>query len=62
VIDPTGIIATNAHVIDGAADILVTLQDNTLLHATPLARASQVDIALIKVTPEAPLVWATAGL
>jgi serine protease Do len=42
-------------VIEGASDILVTLQDNTLLHATLLAQADQTDVALVKVTPEAPL-------
>jgi serine protease Do len=42
-------------VIDGATDILVTLQDNTLLRAKLLAEADQIDVALIKVTPETPL-------
>jgi len=55
IIDPSGIIATNRHVIEGATDILVTLQDNTLLRATLLAVADQIDVALIKVTPETPL-------
>ena len=55
VIDPSGIIATNRHVIEGATDILVTLQDNTLLRATLLAVADQIDVALIKVTAETPL-------
>src|SRR5215469_13569187 len=55
VVDPSGIIVTNRHVIEGATDILVTLQDNTLLRATLLAQADQTDVALIKVTPESPL-------
>src|ERR1700733_11964058 len=55
IIDPSGIIVTNRHVIEGATDILVTLQDNTLLRATLLAQADQVDVALIKVTPASPL-------
>jgi serine protease Do len=55
IIDPSGIIVTNRHVIEGATDILVTLQDNTLLHATLLAQADQIDAALIKVTPDSPL-------
>ena len=46
---------TNRHVIEGATDILVTLQDNTLLRATLLAQADQIDVALIKVTPDSPL-------
>jgi serine protease Do len=55
IIDPSGVIVTNRHVIEGATDILVTLQDNTLLRATLLARADQIDVALIKVTPDSPL-------
>jgi serine protease Do len=55
IIDASGIIATNRHVIEGAKDILVTLQDNTLLRATLLAQADPIDVALIKVTPDASL-------
>ena len=55
IIDPSGIIVTNRHVIEGAIDILVTLHDNTLLRATVLSRADQIDLALLKVTPESPL-------
>jgi len=55
IIDPSGIIVTNRHVIEGAKDILVTLQDNTLLRATLLAQADLIDVALLKVTPESPL-------
>jgi serine protease Do len=55
IIDPIGVIVTNRHVIEGASDILVTLQDNTLLHATLIAEADQIDVALVKVAPERPL-------
>ena len=55
IIDPGGIIATNRHVIEGTADILVTLQDNTLLRATLVATANQTDVALLKVMAGAPL-------
>jgi serine protease Do len=55
IIDPSGIIVTNRHVIEGATDILVTLQDNTLLRAQLLAEADEIDLALIKVTPDQPL-------
>ncbi len=55
IIDPSGIIVTNRHVIERAKDILVILHDNTLLRATVLARASEVDIAVLKVTPDSPL-------
>jgi serine protease Do len=55
IIDPGGIIVINRHVIEGTTDILVTLQDNTLLRATLLAQADQTDIALLKVTADSPL-------
>jgi serine protease Do len=55
VIGSGGIIVTNRHVIEGATDILVTLQDNTLLRATLIAKADNTDVALIKVTPDSPL-------
>jgi serine protease Do len=55
IIDSSGIIVTNRHVIEGMTDILVTLQDNTLLRATVLAEADQIDLALLKVTPDSPL-------
>ena len=55
ILDPSGIILTNRHVIEGASDILVTLQDNTLLHGTLLAQADDIDLALVKVNPETRL-------
>jgi serine protease Do len=42
-------------VVEGTTDILVTLQDNTLLRAVLLAEADQADVALLQVTPSSPL-------
>jgi serine protease Do len=55
IIDPSGIIVTNRHVIEGMTDILVTLEDSTLLRATVLAQADQIDVALLKVARGPPL-------
>jgi serine protease Do len=55
IIDPSGLVVTNNHVIDGADEITVTLQDNTVLKATLVGRDETGDIALLKVTPEKPL-------
>src|ERR1019366_1897385 len=55
VIDPSGIIVTNNHVIDGADEITVTLQDNTSLKATLIGRDERVDIALLRVKSDKPL-------
>ncbi len=55
IIDPSGLIVTNNHVIDGADRITVTLQDNTTLKATVVGRDESGDIALLKVQPDKPL-------
>jgi serine protease Do len=55
IIDPAGYIVTNNHVIDGADEITVTLQDNTSLKATLVGRDERTDIALLKVTTDKPL-------
>ena len=55
IIDPSGIIVTNRHVVEGTSDIVITLQDNTLLRATLLAQSDQIDMALLKVTSVSPL-------
>jgi serine protease Do len=55
VIDASGIIATNRHVIEGAAEISVTFNDDTTLTATLLSKSSKGDVALLKVNPLQPL-------
>jgi serine protease Do len=55
IIDPAGIVVTNNHVIEGADEITVTLQDNTSLKATLIGRDERTDVAVLKVTPEKPL-------
>ncbi len=52
IIDPAGIVVTNNHVIEGADEITVILQDNTNLKATLIGRDERSDIAVLKsVTP-----------
>ena len=55
IIDPSGLVVTNNHVIDGADEITVTLQDNTTLKATVIGRDETGDIALLKVKSDKPL-------
>jgi serine protease Do len=55
IIDPTGIVVTNNHVIEGADEITVTLQDNTTLKATLIGRDDRSDLAVLKVTADKPL-------
>jgi serine protease Do len=61
IIDSSGIIVTNKHVVEGGRDITVTMQDNTLLHATIIAQASIADLAIIKVDADRPLPVAVFG-
>ena len=55
VIDPSGIIVTNRHVIEGALEITVTFNDGRILGASLMAIASAADVALLRVYPDAPL-------
>jgi serine protease Do len=55
IVDPAGIIVTNNHVIEGADEISVTLQDNTTLKATLIGHDDRTDLAVLQVHPEKPL-------
>ena len=55
VIDPSGIIVTNKHVIQGAALIRVIFHDKTEVPAQLIAAANVVDLALLKVNAPWPL-------
>ncbi len=57
VVDPTGYIVTNHHVVDGVSEVHVTFKDGTSLPAKIVGDAGfNVDLALLKVDPEKPLV------
>lgn len=49
IIDETGYVVTNNHVIDGADEISVRLQDDTELKATLVGKDPRTDLALLKV-------------
>lgn len=55
IIDAAGYIVTNNHVIDGADEISVTLQDNTTLKATLVGKDERTDLAVLKVTSDKTL-------
>jgi serine protease Do len=55
IIDPNGIIVTNKHVIDGAIDITTILSDGERFHATLLAVAAMLDLAVLKIDADHPL-------
>ncbi|HEX4302922.1 MAG TPA: DegQ family serine endoprotease [Rhizomicrobium sp.] len=61
IIDPSGYIVTNNHVIEGADQISVTLNDGRTLPAKLIGRDEKTDLALLKVNPPKPLPAAKFG-
>ncbi len=54
-IDPSGTIVTNKHVIDGAFRITVTLSDKSQWDAKLLAATEMLDLAIVKIDAGRPL-------
>ncbi|GLI93612.1 DegQ family serine endoprotease [Methylocystis echinoides] len=55
VIDPSGIIITNNHVIADANEVTVIFNDGQKLKAEVLGKDQKVDVAVLRVKPEKPL-------
>ena len=55
IIDPSGYIVTNNHVIENGEQVTVILSDDTSLPARVVGRDPQTDLALLKVNPVKPL-------
>ena len=55
IIDPSGLVVTNNHVISEADEVSVILNDGTTLKAEVVGRDQKTDLALLKVTPTRPL-------
>ncbi|MBL8702299.1 MAG: DegQ family serine endoprotease [Alphaproteobacteria bacterium] len=55
VIDPSGYVVTNNHVVGEASDIAVTFSDGKQLKARLVGRDDKTDLALIKVESDTPL-------
>ena len=55
VVDPTGIVVTNNHVIADSNEIFVVLNDGTELKAELVGKDPKVDIAVLRVKSEKPL-------
>ncbi|MBS7541456.1 Do family serine endopeptidase [Ancylobacter lacus] len=53
VIDPSGLVVTNNHVIADADEIYVNFNDGSKLKAELVGRDTKIDIALLKVKPDA---------
>jgi serine protease Do len=55
IVDESGLIVTNNHVVDGAETVTVKLDDGTELEAKVLGRDADTDLALVKVETDKPL-------
>src|SRR3954466_913804 len=60
-INESGFILTNFHVISGSSRIQVTLSDQTQYYATALDTDRSDDLALIKITPKRPVEYLRLG-
>jgi serine protease Do len=61
IIDASGLIVTNNHVVAGAEQIAVTLNTGETLKAKLIGRDEKTDLALLKVQPKRPLPTAHFG-
>jgi serine protease Do len=61
IIDPSGIVVTNNHVIADADEVTVILNDGSRLKAEILGRDTKVDLALLRVKPDKPLTAVSFG-
>ncbi len=55
IVDPTGVIITNRHVISDVVEISVTLQGGRTVPARIIGVSNSIDIALLKIDVEKPL-------
>ncbi|MGH7007608.1 MAG: trypsin-like peptidase domain-containing protein, partial [Stellaceae bacterium] len=61
IIDPSGLVVTNNHVIADADQITVTLQDDTNFKAEVVGKDSKTDLALLRIKSSKPLPFVKFG-
>ncbi len=61
IVDPSGYIVTNHHVIESADEITVLLHDGTSLEAEVIGSDEKTDLAILKVASDEPLPAAVWG-
>jgi serine protease Do len=61
IIDPSGYVVTNSHVIGDASKVEVTLQDNSKYTAKIVGRDPKTDLAVLKVNADKPLPYVKFG-
>ena len=61
IIDASGIVVTNNHVVEGANEVTVILTDGRKLKADVLGKDSKVDVAVLQVKSDKPLKFVKFG-
>ncbi len=61
IIDPSGIILTNNHVVAGADEVLVELSDGRQFKASDIRTDEQTDLAVLRIEADEPLPAARLG-
>jgi serine protease Do len=61
IIDPSGIVVTNSHVVGNAGKVEVTLQDDSKYTAKIIGRDPKTDIAVLKIKADKPLPYVAFG-
>ena len=61
IVDATGLVVTNNHVIDGAQEIVVTLNDGDRYPAEVVGRDPKTDLALLRIEVDEDLPYARFG-
>jgi serine protease Do len=61
IIDPSGYVVTNSHVVGDAGKVEVTLQDNSKYSAKIVGRDPKTDLAVLKIKADKPLPYVTFG-
>ncbi|MFM7920778.1 MAG: trypsin-like peptidase domain-containing protein, partial [Planctomycetaceae bacterium] len=55
IIDSKGVVMTNAHVVRGADEVIVSLSDGTDYKATDVKADDFADVAVVRINPDKPL-------
>jgi serine protease Do len=61
IVDPSGYVVTNNHVVGDAAKVQVILQDKTKYTARIVGRDPKTDLAVLKIKADQPLPYVTFG-
>jgi serine protease Do len=61
IVDPSGYVITNSHVVGNADKVEVTLQDDSRYTAKIIGRDPKTDIAVLKIKADKPLPYVTFG-